>query len=258
MSDISAEPACPVCSGPLSACECEFLAGMDQTIVAEFYYSAAPHPEVLAIAMVAGLEGEVYAVTEAAWPTYCQSYRDQWLLAAQRALANPRISMTATDDPQEGDMDASLYLAAKRRITALEAENVTLREKVTRLSLVEENLIGEQKLQGYLHASDMRNAELKAQLGDRRMVAADESHPYNGPTRPVTDADGKVTGREAVPDPVHERAHGVVGDILAGRLIKPARDQMEKALADARVKDGKAPAPFPVAPKSTDTRQIGR
>lgn len=94
--------------------------------------------------------------------------------------------------------------------------------------------------------------ELRGKAGapDTGMLRADETgnHNYHGPTK-----DGK-----AVPDPVHERAHEVVGDILGGRIIRPARDQMEKALADARVKDGKAPAEIPTAPNLSDPRRIGR
>lgn len=93
--------------------------------------------------------------------------------------------------------------------------------------------------------------ELRGKTGapDARMLRADETgnHNYHGPTK-----DGK-----AVPDPVHERAHEVVGDILGGRIIRPARDQMEKALADARVKDGKTPAEIPTTPNLSDPRRIG-
>lgn len=84
---------------------------------------------------------------------------------------------------------------------------------------------------------------------DARMLKADETgnHDYIGPVK-----DGK-----AVPDPTHERFHGSVGDVIAGNVMRPARDQMERALADARVKDGKTPPPFPSAHAVPDHRRIG-
>lgn len=84
---------------------------------------------------------------------------------------------------------------------------------------------------------------------DTRMLRADETgnHDYVGPVK-----DGK-----AVPDPTHERFHGSVGDVIAGNVMRPARDQMERALADARVKDGKTPPPFPSAHAVPDHRRIG-
>lgn len=138
-----------------------------------------------------------------------------------------------------------LVTAHEDRIVALEAAVSERDREITQLR-------AEREAWKYLY-------EMAKPDSDTRMLAADEagSHPYHGPTRPVTDADGNVTGRESVPDPVHERAHGVVGDILAGKVIRPARDQMEKALADAKVKDGKAPPPFPVAPKMSDPRLGG-
>lgn len=77
---------------------------------------------------------------------------------------------------------------------------------------------------------------LKVRTDERDALRAAEekgNHDYNGPV----DTDGRT-----VPDPVHERVHEVVGDILAGRIIAPARRQLQDAL-------GKAPkdkTPFPV------------
>lgn len=55
------------------------------------------------------------------------------------------------------------------------------------------------------------------------------------------------------PDPVHERFHGSIGDVLAGKVIPEARRQMEKALASAP----KEKAPFPVSGSKDDPRRVG-
>ncbi len=54
-------------------------------------------------------------------------------------------------------------------------------------------------------------------------------HDYHGPVGPP-DATGQ---RRAIPDPVHERFHGAVGDVLAGRVQPEARRQMQEALKAA-------------------------
>ena len=86
-------------------------------------------------------------------------------------------------------------------------------------------------------------------LRDRRMVAADDAgnHNYHGPIK-----DGK-----AIPDETHERFHGAIGDVLAGNVIRPARDQMERALADAKAKDDKTPQPLRPITSNGDRRRIG-
>lgn len=85
---------------------------------------------------------------------------------------------------------------------------------------------------------------------DIRMLMSDKvgDHDYHGPVK-----DGK-----AVPDESHERFHGSIGDVLSGNIIRPARDQMEKALADARAKDGKGVPSIPTGGRSDDPRRIGR
>ena len=81
--------------------------------------------------------------------------------------------------------------------------------------------------------AEFREKWLAATRGDRysrlepfvSAVPSDEQHDYNGPT--ATDRDGI---RHPVPDPVHERFHKAVGDVIAGRVIPAARKQMEDAL----------------------------
>lgn len=51
-------------------------------------------------------------------------------------------------------------------------------------------------------------------------------HPYHGPLG-APDEHGQ---RRAVPDPAHERFHQSVGDIIAGKILPKAREQMAEAL----------------------------
>lgn len=78
----------------------------------------------------------------------------------------------------------------------------------------------------------------------RAMLPAEGSGPdYHGPVK-----DGK-----AVPDSVHEQFHRAVGDVLAGKVMPQARDQMRKAL------DG-VPAEKPVpniVTRTGDPRRMG-
>lgn len=122
-----------------------------------------------------------------------------------------------------------LVSAAEDRVAALVAENATLR------SLAQKT-------------ADQECVYLReiTQLRDALMVRADEAgaHPYHGPTK-----DGK-----AISDEVHERFHKALGDVATGGVMRPARDQMEKALADAKAKDGKAPQPIRGITRSGDPR----
>ena len=45
--------------------------------------------------------------------------------------------------------------------------------------------------------------------------------------------------------PPDERAHDMVGDILNGRVTRPARDQIKDALGHAEKADAAAPKPMP-------------
>lgn len=70
------------------------------------------------------------------------------------------------------------------------------------------------------------NTELRKRLW---LPVETGEHDYNGPVKPDPD-----TGRPVpVPDPVHERFHGSIGDVLAGRVIPAARRQMQEALKSA-------------------------
>lgn len=87
------------------------------------------------------------------------------------------------------------------------------------------------------------NAEGRVKELERRLIASEErtqiilkhyhkvcdklhakdaagDHDYHGPV-----ADG-----EAIADEVHERFHGAVGDVIAGRVLRKAREQMAEAL----------------------------
>jgi hypothetical protein len=74
-----------------------------------------------------------------------------------------------------------------------------------------------------------RQAEAINRLMDERQrvaVAEPGDHPYHGPLG-APDDKGQ---RRAVADPVHERFHQSVGDILAGKVLPAARKQMAEAL----------------------------
>lgn len=74
-------------------------------------------------------------------------------------------------------------------------------------------------------------------------------HDYTGPTKPDPD-----TGRPVpVPDPVHERFHGSIGDVLAGRVIPAARRQMQEALKSAP----KEPTTIPTNVQGDDPKRMG-
>lgn len=89
-------------------------------------------------------------------------------------------------------------------------------------------------------------ARLKDQLWLPREVG---DHPYHGPTKPDPD-----TGRPVpVPDPVHERFHGSIGDVIAGNVMPEARRQMQEALKTAP----KAPTVIPTTPSTDDPRRLG-
>ena len=75
------------------------------------------------------------------------------------------------------------------------------------------------------------------------------NHDYHGPTKPDPD-----TGRPVpVPDPVHERFHGAVGDVLSGRVIPEASRQMQEALKNAP----KEPSRPTNLTSTDDSRRIG-
>jgi hypothetical protein len=77
-----------------------------------------------------------------------------------------------------------------------------------------------------------------------KTTAEPGNHDYIGPL----DAD-----RKPVADPVHERFHGSVGDVIAGRVLPEARRQMQEAL---KVAPKEKPS-FPVDAKPGDPRRMG-
>ncbi len=100
--------------------------------------------------------------------------------------------------------------------------------------------------------------EAHAEITDlkRRLALPEESgsHPYHGPTEPVPHpTDRERTERRAISDPVHEQFHRAVGDVLAGKIIPKAREQMAEALRHAPVEK----PPFPVKIAESDPRRMG-
>lgn len=177
--------------------------------------------------------------------------RDAW--QKMHADLNTRLQAIAPADWGHGVVPMTQYVELEGQNSALKAALDLVREE----SRKDVDWISAEWRE-VIAIKDAEIVALKAGIADARMIKADETgnHPYHGPTKPVTDADGKVT-RQVVPDPTHERFHGSVGDVIAGNVMRPARDQMERALADARVKDGKTPPPFPSAHAVPDHRRIG-
>lgn len=106
----------------------------------------------------------------------------------------------------------------------------------------------------YVHEINALRAELTAARGLDGMIGGIEP---DGARRKVkaeeTDYNGPVVDGRTVPDPVHERVHEVVKDILAGRVIQSSRRQLQEALKNAPTEK----KPFPTHVEPTDRRRIG-
>lgn len=97
---------------------------------------------------------------------------------------------------------------------------------------LDQALKNEAAAQMRLFMTERHLARLEARLGDDNPG----SHDYHG----TTDIAGSP-----VPDPVHERFHKSIGDVLAGNVIPKAREQMQDAL-------NRAPKPANATGASTD------
>ena len=107
-------------------------------------------------------------------------------------------------------------------------------------------------------SEDIRSIKRSRDQWQERALAAEAllrveepgSHDYNGPV-----ADGKT-----IPDPVHERFHGAIGDVLSGKVMPAARRQMQEALKQAP-KDAPTTAstsrPMPRGAVVSDQQSIG-
>lgn len=74
---------------------------------------------------------------------------------------------------------------------------------------------------------ELEYAKSRADIAEAKLAAADDStgdHPYHGPLG----SDGL-----AAPDVIHERFHKSIGDIIAGKVMPQAREQMREALNKA-------------------------
>lgn len=95
-----------------------------------------------------------------------------------------------------------------------------------------------------LAKNDALESEVAALRAKLNLLPENPAQDYHGPK----DSDGRP-----LTDEVHERVHEVVNDIFAGRVTKPARDQLKDAL-------DKAPEPkkgFPNRALSFSNQKIG-
>lgn len=136
----------------------------------------------------------------------------------------------------------------------LTRENIMLRSERDAWQKLygEENAVNT-TMRAMLQPSMNREGELLAEitrLKDQLWLPREVGdHPYHGPTKPDPD-----TGRPVpVPDPVHERFHGSIGDVIAGNVMPEARRQMQEALKTAP----KAPTVIPTTPSTDDPRRLG-
>lgn len=107
-------------------------------------------------------------------------------------------------------------------------------------------------------SEDLRSVKRNRDQWQERALAAEAllrveepgPHDYNGSI-----ADGKT-----VRDPVHERFHGAIGDVLSGKVMPAARRQMQEALKQAP-KDEPTTAstsrPMPRGAVASDQQSIG-
>jgi hypothetical protein len=133
-------------------------------------------------------------------------------------------------------------IEAGNEIRRLRMENLTQRDRI-------EGLEGEAAAMEILRGHD---AETIASLSDALMRVNDQGkRDYIGPTETVETTAGPV--KQAVPDPVHENFHRAIGDVIDGKVMSGAREQMRKALDSVP----KEKAPFPVKIGFGDPRRIG-
>ena len=94
------------------------------------------------------------------------------------------------------------------------------------------------------------NDEFLSRLTAKATKAEPGDHDYHGPV-----VDGKT-----VSDEVHERFHGAIGDVLAGKVMPKAREQMREALnrqlPDAPTTASKS-RPMPGRALAFNQQQIG-
>lgn len=113
-------------------------------------------------------------------------------------------------DDRPPDRDAAIRLMSgspgDHALTVLARQNLALRQQ--------------------LADATAETKKLRKQLWLPTEVA---DHNYIGPTKKDPETGQKTTIR----DPVHERFHGAVGDVLGGRVMGEARKQMQEALKNA-------------------------
>ena len=167
----------------------------------------------------------------------------------ERLQQSPSPWLPIKTDPPPGRS-----LEIQTREAELTRENIMLRsERDAWHKFYDEKNVENIKLREMIQPVTDREGRLLAEITRLRkqlwLPTEPGAHDYHGPTKPDPD-----TGRPVpVPDPVHERFHGAVGDVLAGKVMPEARRQMQEALKQCpRVK-----APLPTKTPTDDPRKIG-
>lgn len=164
---------------------------------------------------------------------------DEWTIVPPQSLIEAMV--------EEAPAIRRGYLVA--RINALEPEVLALTASLARAKMAESRVAA-------LEHENMAMGSMLALLSRKlthymEMVDAEPgNHDYH---RPLGKPDETTGRRTPAPDPVHERFHGAVGDVLAGKVIPAARRQMQEALKNAP----KEPTAIPTAVSPDDPRRFG-
>lgn len=128
----------------------------------------------------------------------------------------------AQDDYDESEPDPELLQALAERDVALKQRD----EALASYAAWRESIRAQRAVWRMENPTHIRVIASDGEITRVPLATTEGPAPdYIGPTR--EGPDGK---KEAIPDPVHERVHEVVRDVLAGRVLPRAREQLRDAL----------------------------